>query len=64
MVNSKMFYAHNHSEYSNLRMLDCINKIKDLVDYCVEIGSRGFALTDHESLSGHIEAMRYVKEGK
>lgn len=58
------FSAHNHSEYSNLRMLDCTNKLYDLIDKAVSMGLKGLALTDHESLSGHIKAMNYVKEGK
>ena len=55
---------HNHSEYSNLRLLDAINKIPKMVDKCVALGLKGLALTDHESLSGHIEYMNYVKAGK
>ena len=55
---------HTHSEYSNLRMLDCINKIPNLVQRAVELGYSGLALTDHESLSGHIAIMNEVKNGK
>lgn len=55
---------HNHTEYSNLRMLDCTNKLYDLIDKAVELGLKGLAITDHESLSGHIKAMNYVKDGK
>lgn len=63
-MENNIFYMHNHSEYSNLRMLDCINKLTDLIDYCANLGAKGLALTDHESLSGHIKALRYVKECK
>lgn len=55
---------HNHSAYSNLRLLDSINKIPQMVDKCVALGLKGCALTDHESLSGHIEFMQYIREGK
>lgn len=58
------FSAHNHTEYSNLRLLDCTNKLTDLIDKAVNMGLKGIAITDHESLSGHIKAMNYVKEGK
>ena len=55
---------HVHSEYSNLRLLDSTNKIPDIVNKVVEYGCKGCALTDHESLSGHIKFMNYIKEGK
>lgn len=50
------FEVHSHSEYSNLRLLDCINKIPNLVSYAREIGLKGIAITDHEALSGHVQA--------
>lgn len=50
------FEVHSHSEYSNLRLLDCINKIPSLVSYARQIGLKGIAITDHESLSGHVQA--------
>lgn len=45
---------HSHSEYSNLRLLDCINKPKKLVNYAKSIGLKGLCVTDHECLSSHI----------
>lgn len=56
------FCAHNHSDYSSLRLRDCINKVEDLIDQGVSLGMRGLALTDHECLSGHIDAIRKTKE--
>ena len=50
------FEVHSHDEYSNLRLLDCINKIPSLVSYARQIGLKGIAITDHESLSGHVQA--------
>ena len=50
------FEVHSHTEYSNLRLLDCINKIPSLVSYARQIGLKGIAITDHESLSGHVQA--------
>ena len=47
---------HNHTEYSNLKLRDCIVKIQDLVDRAISYGYNGIAITDHEILSGHIEA--------
>ena len=61
---SRMANLHTHSEYSNLRMLDCINKVPDLIDRAIQLNHVGLGLTDHESLSGHITAMNYVKDQK
>lgn len=56
------FETHSHSEYSNLRLLDCINKLKDLVNRAIELGLSGIAITDHESLSAHPELNIYQQE--
>lgn len=61
----KEFYSlHNHTEYSNIRLIDCINKIPMLIDRAVKLGMKGIAITDHETVSGHIQAMKYVRDGK
>ncbi|MEG2786446.1 MAG: PHP domain-containing protein [Romboutsia sp.] len=57
-------HLHVHSEYSNLRLLDSINKIKDMILYVSSLGQKALALTDHESLSGHIEFILTVEELK
>lgn len=51
---------HNHTDYSNIRMLDSINQLPLFFDRCRELGLKGVAITDHESLSGHIKAIQYV----
>ena len=56
------FNCHNHTHYSNLRLLDCIIKPKDLVDKAIELGLSGVAITDHEALSGHMEINMYAKK--
>lgn len=61
-MNLKRFEPHSHSEYSNIRLLDCINKVTDLIDRAVKIGLSGIALTDHECLSGHPEANFYAQK--
>ena len=53
---------HNHTEYSNLRLLDCINKVEDIIQYAYDIGLKGMAITDHEALSAHIKALRFYKQ--
>lgn len=56
------FNCHNHTEYSNLRLLDSINKPKDLIDKAIEMGLSGIAITDHEALCAHMEVNQYAKE--
>lgn len=59
-----MIHLHVHSDYSNIRLIDSINKILKLIQRAVEIGNHGIAITDHESISGHVKAIQEVKNGK
>lgn len=56
------FNLHTHLQWSNLRMLDTINKPEVIVQKAQELGLAGFALTDHESLSGHIQMIQLQKK--
>ena len=56
------FEVHSHTEYSNLRLLDCINKPKKLIDRAIELGLSGIAITDHECISSHPEINIYAEE--
>lgn len=56
------FGIHNHTEYSNLRLLDSINKPKDLIYKAKELGLTGVAITDHEALCSHIKVNKIAKE--
>ena len=56
------FEIHSHTHYSNLRLLDCINRPKDLVNRAISLGLSGIAITDHECLSSHMELNLYQKE--
>ena len=58
------FNIHNHTMYSNIRLLDCINRPKDLINKAIELGLSGIAITDHECISGHMEVNQYAKEIK
>lgn len=57
-------WLHTHTEYSNLRLTDCIIKIPDLINKALQLGVKGVAITDHESVAGHVEALDYVQTGK
>lgn len=67
MDNKKLNFIgnHNHTDRgSNLKMLDCINKIEPLIDRAIELGYKGLAITDHSSISNHIKAIKYIKKLK
>ena len=59
---SKRFEVHSHTHYSNLRLLDSINRPKDLINRAIELGLAGIAITDHEALCSHPEINFYQKE--
>ena len=56
------FSPHNHTEMSNFRLLDCINKLPDLVKRGEEIGLAGMAITDHETIAQSIRICKLQKE--
>lgn len=47
---------HTHTEYSNLRLRDCIIKPEHLIKTAADLGYKGVVITDHESLSSHVKA--------
>ena len=55
MLDLKRFEPHSHTYYSNIRLLDCINRPTDLIDRALQLGLSGISITDHEALCGHIE---------
>lgn len=56
------FEVHSHDDTSNIRLIDCINKPKDLINRAIEIGLNGIAITNHDCLSSHVEANQYAQE--
>lgn len=59
-----MKYAslHNHTAYSNIKLIDSINKVEDLIDYGKELGLHGIAITDHDCLTAHVPALNYYNK--
>lgn len=50
---------HNHlAQGSNLRLRDSTNKVEEVLNYCHELGHSGIVITDHESISAHLEVMK------
>lgn len=56
--------VHNHSEFSNIRLRDCIIKVENLIDTAVSLGHKVLAITDHDCLSGHLSALSYYEKIK
>lgn len=52
---------HNHTEYSNLKLIDSINRSESLIKYAYELGLKGVAITDHDSLSAHLKAIEFYE---
>ena len=63
-IHRPYFGCHNHTMYSNIRLLDCINRPTALIDKAIELGLSGIAITDHECLSAHMEVNQYAKKIK
>ncbi|WP_425203763.1 DNA polymerase III subunit alpha [Priestia megaterium] len=59
-----MIGCHCHTDISNIRLLDSTNKVKDLLECAVEMGYKGIAITDHEALSSHVQAIKTAREMK
>lgn len=55
---------HNHTDFSNLCLRDCIIKVEDLLDYAIELGHTGVAITDHEAICNSLRAQRHYEKIK
>ena len=56
------YLIHNHTDASNFRLRDAVNKPETLLDYAVELGLPGIAITDHATISNHVRATRYIND--
>lgn len=56
--------TQNHTQYSNLRLRDCIIRENDLIDYAIELGHEVVAITDHECISSHVKVEKYYEKIK
>ena len=55
---------HNHSQYSNLRLRDSINRETDMIDYAIELGHQGIAITEHDTIANAVKVEKYYKKIK
>ena len=53
----KYTLLHAHTEYSNLKIIDSINRFDRMIDYAWDLGLSGLAITDHDCLSGSFGAI-------
>lgn len=59
-----MIGCHCHTDRSNIRLLDSTNSVKDLIKTAAKLNYKGIAITDHECLSAHVQAIKLVREFK
>lgn len=55
---------HNHTQYSNLRLKDCIIKEEDLIKYAVELGHEVVGITDHEAVCNAVKVEKIYRKIK
>ena len=55
---------HNHSYFSNLRLLDALSSPTEIVDRAIELGINMIGISEHESLSSHIILNKYAQQIK
>lgn len=55
------FNNHNHTDYSNAScgFPDVIISVSELIQNAYDLGLNGITITDHESLSAHVQALKY-----
>lgn len=58
------FLIHNHTSKSNLRLRDSINKPEEMIEYAYNLGLPGLCLTEHASLSSHVETQKFLDANK
>lgn len=59
MINNYPGSLHNHDDFSNLYLKDATVKFQDLIDYAIEIGHKGIAITNHECVSDAVQIIKY-----
>jgi len=55
---------HNHTDYSNLRLRDSINRYDELINYAIKLKHEVIAFTEHEAVSNAIKIENYYNKIK
>ena len=53
---------HGHTEGSNIRIRDSINKVEEIVEYANELGHKAIAMTEHDFLGLFIRFQNAIKK--
>ena len=53
---------HNHTDYSNIRLRDCIIKLEDGISYAESLGHKVIAITDHDFTGSWVKAKKIAKK--
>ena len=56
--------CHCHDERSNFRGRDALVRTTELIDYAHELGHKGVAITNHETISSSLKANKYITSKK
>lgn len=64
MINDYPGSLHDHDDFSNLYLKDSISKFQDLINYAIELGHKGIAITNHECVSDAIQIIEYREKIK
>ena len=54
--------VHNHSDWSNIRLRDCIIKLDESISYAESLGHKVIGITEHDFTGGWIKANRIAKK--
>lgn len=64
MVKNNRVALHNHTMYSNFRIIDAITTPRELLLTANKLGYRGLAITEHESLSSAVHIIKELNDLK
>ena len=53
---------HNHTDYSNIRLRDCIIKLEDGISYAESLGHKVIGITDHDFTGSWVKAKKIAKK--
>lgn len=53
---------HGHTEGSNIRIRDSINKVEEIVEYANELGHKAIAMTEHDFLGLFVRFQNAIKK--
>lgn len=61
MLKRNYVSLHNHTQFSNLKLIDSINRENRMIDYAWDLDLGGVGFTDHDCLSGTLNELDYYR---